>query len=468
MATIICLDDDALACAAVERTLTRLGHRALPANTVPEALRALSDEVDLIIADYGLPAMNGLEFLELLRREGHTLPLIMLTGQMRIELAVQAVKAGASDYLTKPFEQSQLQLAIDRVLDAERLKRENEALRREALAQRAQREVIGDAPAMRKLMATVALIAPTRSAVLLQGESGTGKELLARAVHDLSDRSAGPFVALNCAALPSGLVESVLFGHEKGAFTGAMRRVPGAFERAHGGTLLLDEISEMPLDLQAKLLRVLQEQEFERVGGTAPIRVDVRVVATTNRNLSLEVTEGRFRHDLYYRLNALTIAVPPLRERAGDVALLAHRFAARAAADLGKPAALFAPDAIDALERYDWPGNVRELAHAIERAVLLSGDAVIRATSFDQLHPTKLARTESPLDRQAVEPSSALLPSESLDLAEIETAAIARALQLTGQNRSRAAKLLGIDVRTLRKKLNGHSRADRTSTPASD
>jgi DNA-binding NtrC family response regulator len=299
MATIICLDDDALACAAVERTLTRLGHRALPANTVPEALRALSDEVDLIIADYGLPAMNGLEFLELLRREGHTLPLIMLTGQMRIELAVQAVKAGASDYLTKPFEQSQLQLAIDRVLDAERLKRENEALRREALAQRAQREVIGDAPAMRKLMATVALIAPTRSAVLLQGESGTGKELLARAVHDLSDRSAGPFVALNCAALPSGLVESVLFGHEKGAFTGAMRRVPGAFERAHGGTLLLDEISEMPLDLQAKLLRVLQEQEFERVGGTAPIRVDVRVVATTNRNLSLEVTEGRFRHDLY-------------------------------------------------------------------------------------------------------------------------------------------------------------------------
>jgi len=477
MATILCLDDEPLMCAAIERTLTHLGHRALTANTVPEALRAMSESVDLVIADYVMPEMNGLEFLAQLRREGHTVPLIMLTGHASIALAVEAVKAGASDYLTKPFQRAQLQLAIDRALEAAQLRRENEALRREARLRRAQREVIGEAPAMRKLMDMIALIAPTRSAVLLQGESGTGKELLARAVHDLSDRSGGPFVALNCAALPAGLVESVLFGHEKGAFTGAVRRVAGAFERADTGTLLLDEISEMPLELQAKLLRVLQEQEFERVGGTTAIRVDARVVATTNRDLSAEVAAGRFRHDLYYRLNALTVAVPPLRERPGDIPLLAHRFAARAAAELGRPPVAFAPEAVELLERCEWPGNVRELAHAIERAVLLADGTVVRPHVFDQLLPfitshaasaTHSNGPGSPQNAKRTWNPSASLWVQSLDLAALEKAAIERALELTAQNRSRAAGLLGINVRTLRKKLNGRTRADTTPETTAD
>src|SRR5262249_50485125 len=244
--------------------------------------------------------MTGLEFLELLQQEGFDIPLIMVTGYASIEHAVHAIKAGAADYITKPVRPEQLEHAVAKALHLARLRRENEALRREVLEFRNERQLIGESPVMRRLLQTIATAAPTRATVLLQGESGTGKELVARAIHDQSDRSERPFIKLNCAALPEGLVESALFGHEKGAFTGAIKRVAGAFERAHGGTLLLDEISEMRLDLQAKLLRVLQEQEFERVGGTSPIHVDVRIVATTNRDLAAYSAAGQFRPDLYY------------------------------------------------------------------------------------------------------------------------------------------------------------------------
>jgi transcriptional regulator with PAS, ATPase and Fis domain len=314
--------------------------------------------------------------------------------------------------------------------------------------------------------------------VLLQGESGTGKELFARAIHDQSDRRSKPFIKLNCAALPDGLVESALFGHERGAFTGAIKRVEGAFERAHGGTLLLDEISEMKLELQAKLLRVLQEQEFERVGGTSPIRVDVRVVATTNRDLAADAAAGTFRQDLYYRLSVMPIVIPPLRDRAEDIPVLAYRFATRTAAELKKEITGISPEAVALLAAYPWPGNIRELQHAVERAVILSRDAVLQPHAFEGqqlglVHP--LARQA--VARSAVMAGGAAAPSmngtpgsgpvppgavvlTSLNIDEAEVALIQRALEVTKNNRTRTAELLGISVRTLRNKLNGPGRIE--------
>jgi DNA-binding NtrC family response regulator len=302
--------------------------------------------------------------------------------------------------------------------------------------------------------------ARTRATVLLQGESGTGKELIARAIHDESDRRDGPFIKLNCAALPEGLVESALFGHERGAFTGAVRRVEGAFERAHGGTLLLDEISEMRLDLQAKLLRVLQEQEFDRVGGTVPVKVAVRIVATTNRDLAAEVSRGGFRQDLFYRLSVVAIRIPPLRERRDDIPLLATRFAHRAATETGKETPIFAPEALDILLRHDWPGNVRELQHAIERAVILATDSVLRAQLFESERAAPARRGDGAIGSipAPLPPESVILTS--LDVNEAERILIERALLATNGNRTRAAKLLGISVRTLRNKLNLRPRPD--------
>jgi DNA-binding NtrC family response regulator len=284
-------------------------------------------------------------------------PLIMLTGYASIEHAVAAIKAGAIDYITKPIRPEQLKLAVDQALEFVRLRRENEALRREVMEFRNERQILGESAAIRRILQTVAMAAPTRATVLLQGESGTGKELFARAIHDQSDRRDRPFIKLNCAALPEGLVESALFGHERGAFTGAIRRVEGAFERAHRGTLLLDEISEMRLDLQAKLLRVLQEQEFERVGGTQPIRVDVRIIATTNRDLAAEAAAGTFRQDLYYRLSVIPVQIPPLRDRPEDIPVLAYRFAMRTAGEIGKKFEGITPEAIRCCSRCRGPAT---------------------------------------------------------------------------------------------------------------
>src|SRR5688500_13061959 len=384
MATVLHVDDEPSVGLIVQDTLERAGHRPIGAQSVPEALQVLAqEEVDLIISDYRMPGLTGLEFLSLLAREGYDIPLIMLTGYASIEHAVASIKAGAVDYITKPIRPEQLKLAVDQALEFVRLRKENEALRREVMEFRNERQIIGESQALRRIQQTVAMAAPTRATVLLQGESGTGKELFARAIHDQSERRDRPFIKLNCAALPEGLVESALFGHEKGAFTGAIRRVEGAFERAHRGTLLLDEISEMRLDLQAKLLRVLQEQEFERVGGTSPIRVDVRIIATTNRDLASEAAAGRFRQDLYFRLSVMPITIPSLRERPEDIPILAHHFALRTAQDIGKQIHGISPEAIRLLQSYPWPGNVRELQHAVERAVILSPDQMLPPSSFD-------------------------------------------------------------------------------------
>ena len=298
--------------------------------------------------------------------------------------------------------------------------------------------------------------------MLLQGESGTGKELLARAIHDQSDRRDKPFVRINCAALPEGLIESTLFGHERGAFTGALKRSLGAFERANGGTLLLDEISEMRLHLQPKLLRVLQEREVDRLGGAGPVNVDVRVIATTNRDLAAEAIAGRFRQDLYYRLSVFPITVPPLRDRREDIPLLAYRFASKAAADAGKSFQGFTSEALDVLSEHAWPGNVRELQHAVERAVILSNDSTLPghlfATIKTELRPgaEHAVSRRSPSVGEGAGTHTLVVPT--LDLMDIEHHAIEHALMLSNGNRTRAAALLGIDVRTLRRKLNGTRR----------
>ncbi len=471
MATILYVDDEPAIGLILEDTLERAGHTPIGAHSVPQALQALTrGGVDLIISDYRMPGLTGLEFLQLLQQEGYDVPLIMLTGYATIEHAVASIKAGAIDYITKPVRPEQLELAVNQALEFVRLRRENDALRREVMEFRNERQIIGDSQIMRRLMQTVNTAAPTRATVLLQGESGTGKELFARAIHDASDRRDKPFIKLNCAALPEGLIESALFGHEKGAFTGAIKRVEGAFERAHRGTLLLDEISEMRLDLQAKLLRVLQEQEFERVGGSSPIKVDVRIIATTNRDLADFSAQGHFRQDLYFRLSVIPISIPPLRDRPEDIPLLASRFVVRTSTEMGKEIRGMAPETLSMLQAYEWPGNVRELQHAVERAVILSPDAVLQPHAFDgqrfgltqrwsgptpvRSMGTMASYTENGSSTAATVPDGAVVLT-SLDIGEAEVKLIARALEVSGGNRTKAAELLGMSVRTLRNKLNG-------------
>ena len=454
MATILCVDDEPAVGLILQDTLERLGHRAIGTSSVPQALGALEKgDVDLIISDFRMPGLSGLEFLELLREQGRDIPLIILTGHATIEHAVAAIKAGASDYITKPLQADQLEHAVGQALELARLKRENDELRQEVMQIRAEREIVAKSAAMRQVLQTVSTAAPTRATVLLQGESGTGKELLARAIHDQSDRRNRAFVKLNCAALPEGLVESALFGHEKGAFTGAIKRVEGAFERAHGGTLLLDEITEMRLDLQSKLLRVLQEQEFERVGGTSTLTVDVRIIATTNRDLEQVVEREEFRRDLFYRLSVMPIRIPPLRERPEDIPILAHHFAQRAATDQHREISAIAPDALQLLQRYEWPGNVRELQHAVERAVILTPGAVLTAAGFDTIRAALASRRRTPLGSAVVSGEGEGVTLTSVNLDDAEAALIDRALEETGGNRTRAAALLGVSDRTLRNKL---------------
>src|SRR5690242_3022600 len=470
MATILCVDDDESISLLLAETLKQAGHEPLSAANVPDALTILArGNVDLIISDYRMPGNTGLDLLAHLERDGIDTPVIMMTGYASIEHAVASIKAGAVDYITKPVRAAQLELAVDQALELVRLRRENAALKREIIEARTERQIIGESQAIRRALQAAASAAPTRATVLLQGESGTGKELFARAIHELSERREKPFIKLNCAALPEGLVESALFGHERGAFTGAIKRVAGAFERAHGGTLLLDEISEMRLDLQAKLLRVLQEQEFERVGGTSPIKVDVRIIATTNRDLAAEAEAGRFRRDLFFRLSVIPIEIPPLRERGDDIPLLAYRFAAHSANEAKKELAGIAPDALLLLQRHDWPGNVRELQHAIERAVILASGPMLLPVHFEGLRfglaqPLGASRDASLRVSEHAANGFGSADYErvvlnSFDLNAAESQLIARALEVSEGNRTRAAELLGLSVRTLRNKLNSMPRS---------
>ena len=410
-----------------------------------EAAVALCRErpFDLILMDVRMGGMNGVEATRAIKAYNPAIPILIMTAYSDVAGAVEALKAGAYDYLTKPLAFDGLKLALQRALDHATLKDEVRSLRHELASAFDARQIIGQSPAMRQVLDLAAAIAPSEATVLITGESGTGKEVMARLIHTNSARRNGPYVAVNCAALTETLLESELFGHEKGAFTGAEKRREGRFMTAHKGTIFLDEIGEIPLSMQVKLLRVIQEREIQRVGGDQPLKVDVRILAATNKDLAHEVAEGRFRQDLYYRLNVVALTLPPLRDRREDIPLLAMHFLKLFAQRNGKTVKGFTPTAMDRLLKHSWPGNVRELENAVERAVvLLVGDYV----SERELPPTLIA-AEDPT-RTATRPDFA-----HMTLEEIERLAVQDTLEQVGGNKSEAARRLGINRKTLLAKL---------------
>jgi len=424
---ILVVDDDQSIRTVLGYMLQEAGYTVETASNAEAALRAVAESApDLVLSDIKMPKKDGIALLADIKARNPALPVIILTAFGTVETAVEAMKRGAADYLTKPIARDDLLMTVAKTLKLLRLEAENEDLR-ETLRERFRFEsIVGLSPAMVAVFDTLRKVAGTDATVLITGESGTGKELIARALHFNSPRRERRLVAVNCAAIPQELLESELFGHVRGAFTGAIRDKTGKFELAEGGTLFLDEIGSMPVHLQAKLLRALQEREIERVGGDGPVQLDVRVVAATNRPLATLVSSGAFREDLFYRLNVVPVRIPPLRERTGDIPLLARHFVARFA---GEAAVTLTPDALAALEGYRWPGNVRELENFCERAVLMRASNRIDAASL-----------AAPLAALASEAPAA--PGTTLP--DIERAAIVAALRAAGWNRSRAARRLGI------------------------
>jgi DNA-binding NtrC family response regulator len=382
--TVLVVDDEPNILLTFSQALRLAGYRTLTAATGREAIDRVSDRpVDVVLLDVKLGDMDGLEVLDRCRAARPEVPVVMMSGHGTIDIAVRAVRQGALDFLEKPVAKERLLLAIEGALKHRALEDELATLR----ADRGHFAMIGDGPAMRRLFELLRRAAPSEGRVLITGENGTGKELIARAIHENSRRAGGPFVKLNCAAVPADLIESELFGHERGAFTGAHAARKGRFERADGGTLFLDEVGDMPAAMQAKVLRVLQEGEFERVGGTETVSVDVRVVAATNRDLPAEIAAGRFREDLYYRLNVVPIHVPPLRERLEDVGPLVASFLGAACERNGRKPMRASPEAIAALQAYDYPGNVRELGNLVERLAILADGPVITAADVAAVLP---------------------------------------------------------------------------------
>lgn len=406
---------------------------------------AQEDLPDLVLCDIIMPGKDGIATLAELKKLSPRIEVIMLTAHSTVENAVAAMKLGAADYLTKPFDVEELKVVIEKALGVAELKRENTALREEIGLKYGIDHIVGKHPRMREIFEFIKTVASTPSTVLIHGESGTGKELIAGAIHYHSPRRNKPFVKVNCAAISEELLESELFGHEKGAFTGAIRTSEGKFVLADGGSILLDEVSEMSPKLQAKLLRVLQEKEIDKVGGREPIKVDVRVMATTNRNLPEEIEKGRFREDLYYRLNVVTIAFPPLRERKSDIPELCRFFINKYNREMNRKIQGLSREAEQALLGYHWPGNVRQLENCIERAVVLCQAAAI---GLEHLSP-ELSQAPHPKEKEKAAGIQA-----GMTVAEMEKQLILETLKLTDNNRTRAAELLGISIRTLRNKLN--------------
>jgi two-component system response regulator HydG len=442
-ATLLVADDDPAVRQSLERTLAREGYSVVQAPDGQTALERLQEGgIDLVLADLKMPGLTGLELLRAARTAAPDVDVIMLTAFGTVEEAVQAMKDGAADFLTKPFQRAQLIRVIRQALERRALIEQNRALQQRLDDLLRGGSIIGASPAWARTMNLVEQVADSSATVLIQGESGTGKELLARAIHERSSRRDGPFVAVNCAALPETLLESELFGYEKGAFTGAAGRKEGRFELASGGTLFLDEVADLSPVTQPKILRVLQEGEFERVGGTRTLHVDVRIVAATNQDLATLVREKRFREDLYYRLNVITVTAPPLRERREDVPVLAQHFLRVYAAKNNRRLDGLSEEAQRKLEAYSWPGNVRELENVIERAVVLARGATIEVGDL----PEHIGGA-TPL------PEGAITVRVGTSIAEVEQRLLEETLRMTKGNKTLTAKLLGIDPKTVFRKL---------------
>ena len=442
--TILVVDDDLAHRTMLSTLLGGWGFDVSEADDGGKAVEAVSQKpFDLILMDIRMLKVSGLEALAEIKKFNPAIPVIIMTAYASVETAVKALKEGAYDYLTKPLDFDELKLTIERSMEHSHLKEENRHLRESIAGQFSSQNLIGHSPAMTRLIETVVQVAPSEATVLITGESGTGKEMIAGAIHFNSLRKNGPFVKINCAAITETLLESELFGHEKGAFTGAEKRKEGKFRQAERGTIFLDEVSEMSSAMQVKLLRVLQEREITRVGGDEVIKVDVRVIAATNKDLMREIEARRFRDDLYYRLNVVTLNVPPLRERREDIPLIATHFLTVFAKKNSKSIKGFTPQAMDRLIKYDWPGNVRELMNAVERAVVLSRSEYLDEEAFTLVLQTGQQEAVIPVQIGASEPS----------LESVEKETVLKALETAGGNKSEAARRLGITRRTLHLKL---------------
>lgn len=450
--TILIVDDDMAHRTMLKTLIREWGYEIREADDGETAVSAVKEEAfDIILMDIKMVRMSGLEALPYIKAFNPAIPVIIMTAYSSVETAVEALKSGAWDYLIKPLDFEKLKLTLKRALEHSGLIEENKRLRASLLDQFDRGRIIGQSPSIVHLTEVIAQVAPSEATVLIAGESGTGKELVASAIHFNSPRKEGALIKINCAAITDTLLESELFGHEKGAFTGADKRKEGKFVQASGGTLFLDEIGEMPLAMQAKLLRVLQEREITRVGGDSVIPVDVRVVAATNRELTQSVKNGEFREDLYYRLNVVELKIPSLRERRDDIPLLASRFMTSFSEKNRKEIKGLTPRAMDLLVRYDWPGNVRELMNMMERAVVLARTEWLDESDF----PIRLTQEQQ---NYKIQTQLEEYPDEPLDA--MEKKAIASMLERTGGNKSEAARRLGITRKTLHKKLKEYGITD--------
>ena len=448
MPTILIIEDEPKMLRLLDLTLVEEGYTTRTACDAESGVKMLRQEpIDLVLTDLKLPGMSGLDFLQAVKRVDGRIPVVVMTAFGSVETAVKAMKAGASDYVLKPFSLEEMKLILKKELDIHRLREENRDLR-EALGKRYDyKNVVARSSRMQEVLALVERVAPTNSTVLLGGESGTGKDMIARVIHQHSRRASGPFVKINCAAIPENLLESELFGFEKGAFTGAVAAKPGKFELADKGTTFLDEIGDVPPATQVKLLRVLQEREFERLGGTKTLKVDIRLVAATNRDLRAALEQGTFREDLYYRLNVVPVNIPPLREHKEDIPDLVNLFVERFAQESGKQISGVTPAALKLLMQFHWPGNVRELENIIERAVAFAAGAMIEEADIRlDLSP---AISSKPL------PAGQLLafPPAGMTLENYEDEIIREALRRANGNKSQAARMLGLSRNALRYRL---------------
>jgi DNA-binding NtrC family response regulator len=443
MATILIVEDEAKMRRLLELNLGEEGWSTFSAGDAEEGVKILGREaIDLVLTDFKLPGMNGLEFLHAIRKSSSEIPVIMMTAYGSVETAVDAMRNGANNYVLKPFSLEEIKLVVRKELDVRQLLSENRSLREELGKRYDYPNIVAKSSRMQEVLAAVERVAPTNSTVLIGGESGVGKELIARAIHQHSKRASGPFIKINCTAIPENLLESELFGYEKGAFTGANSTKPGKFELADKGTLFLDEIGDVPTATQAKLLRVLQEREFERLGGTRTIKVDVRMIAATNRDLRAALEQGTFREDLYYRLNVVPIDVPPLREHKEDIPGLVEHFLAKYSADNGKQLHDVSPVAMQTLMSFHWPGNVRELQNIIERAITFAKDDKIESGDIHlDSTPTKGGAS-----------AQGFLPA-GMTLDSWEDEMIREALRRANGNKSQAARLLGLTRNALRYRL---------------